>query len=102
MSSVVEAPQRLVALQSTWARHGPHYREARDGNPSVRMPSQSNFGRPETSFRGSESQRFEADRNLSCFRSEMMFGKKRLVELTFRPPAPSVNAMAADLLLTGT
>ena len=65
------------------------------------MPFQSNFGPPENAIRESESQRFEADRNLLCVRSEMMFGKKRL-EPTFGPPASSVNVMAADLLVIGT
>lgn len=53
---------------------------------SDRMSSSSNLGRPETLSRESESQRFEADRNLSCFRSEVLFGKQRL-EVTFGPPA---------------
>ena len=52
-------------------------------------------------FREPESQRFEADRNLSCVRSETMFGKKRL-ELTIGPLASSVNVAAADLLVAGT
>ncbi|KAF1930350.1 uncharacterized protein M421DRAFT_412429 [Didymella exigua CBS 183.55] len=46
-------------------------------------------------FRESESQRFEAD--LSCIRSEIVFGQKRLGP-TFGPLAFSVNVMAADHL----
>lgn len=63
---IVDSTPRGV--RSTWARHALHHREARDENPFDRyaLPEQISV-----KLESSESRRFEADRKLSCVRSEM-------------------------------